>query len=68
MAVFDKNQDVLFGFTATAGGSAGLFVQWMTNYGSALVIAANLLLAVGGLYLLCLRIVKARRDLQTPRQ
>lgn len=62
--MIDKNQDTLVGYGATAAGSAGLIAQWLTEFGSALVIGINLLLALGGLYLLYLRIVKARRDLR----
>lgn len=62
--MIDKNHDTLVGYSATAAGSAGLVAQWLTEFGSALVIGINILLALGGLYLLYLRIAKARRELR----
>lgn len=64
--MFDRNSDLLVGAGAAAGGSAGLVAQFLTQFGSAALVGLNLLLAAGGLYLLYLRIVKARRDLEGP--
>ncbi len=61
--MIERNHDAVVGYGATAGGSLGLTVQWLTDFGSLAVIVLNLLLALGGLYLLFLRTVKARRDL-----
>lgn len=58
-----KDPDVVVGATMTAAGSAGLTAQWALDFGSLLVIVVNLCLGIGGMYLLALRIRKARRDL-----
>ncbi len=58
-----KEADTVIGAGAALAGSAGLGVQWALNFGSLAVIAINLILGFGGLYLLWLRIRRARRDL-----
>lgn len=59
-----RDPDTFAGTVAALGGTTGLTVQYMTNFGSLLVIALNILLAVGGLVLVGLKIAKARRDLK----
>lgn len=59
-----RPDDALVGKAATAGGSLGLTIQWLTDFGSLIVIALNIVLALGGLYLLYLRTLKARRELR----
>lgn len=56
--------DTVIGAGAFVGGSTGLTVQVLTSYGSLLILAVNGVLAIGGLYLLWLRIKKARRELE----
>lgn len=65
--MIDASHDTVVGYGATAGGSLGLTVQWLTDFGSLAVILLNILLALGGLYLLYLRAAKARRDLAAAR-
>lgn len=63
-----RDPDSAVGWIAAAGGTTGLTVQWLTDFGSLALIVANLLLAVGGLYLLILRIIKAHRDIRNDRK
>jgi len=58
-----KDTDTVIGAGAALAGSTGLGVQWALDFGSLAVIAINLILGFGGLYLLWLRIRRARRDL-----
>ena len=58
-----KDTDAVIGAGAALAGSTGLGIQWALNFGSLAVIAINLILGFGGLYLLWLRIRRARRDL-----
>lgn len=55
--------DAALGKVAVAAGSAGLTLQLLTDWGGLLVIGLNILLALGGLYLLWLRALKLHRDL-----
>ena len=63
-----RDPDAVVGWVATAGGTTGLTVQLLTDFGSIALIVVNLLLALGGLYLLVLRIIKAHRDLANDRK
>lgn len=45
-------------------GSAGLTLQWWSGFGSAVLIAINILLAFGGFYLLILRIRRAKQEIR----
>jgi hypothetical protein len=58
-----KDTDTVIGAGAAIAGSTGLGIQWALDFGSLAVIAINLVLGFGGLYLLWLRIRRARRDL-----
>lgn len=53
--------DIVIGATMTAIGGVGATVQIITQFGNLLVMGLNVLLAIGGLYLLYLRIRKARK-------
>ncbi|MEK9752561.1 MAG: hypothetical protein VW338_05030 [Rhodospirillaceae bacterium] len=57
-----RHLDTIAGAAATVAGSVGLTVQMVTEFASLVVVGLNILLAMGGLYLLWLRIKKARRD------
>ena len=59
-----KDADLLVGTGATVAGSAGLGIQWAVDFGSLAVIIINFILGVGGLYLLWLRVQRAKRDLR----
>ena len=48
----------------TAAGGLGLTVQIVTQFASLAAVLLNVVLAAGGLYLLWLRIQKAKRDQQ----
>jgi len=50
------------GKLAIAAGGAGLTVQWLTEYGSLIVIAINIILGLGGIVLLGLRMGVALKD------
>ncbi len=56
------NTDTVAGGLATVAGSAGLTLQLVTNYANLGAIILNILLALGGLYLLWHRIKKVRRE------
>ena len=60
-----RDPDAAVGAGMALAGSTGLGVQWALNFGSMAVIIVNLILGVGGLYLLALRIRKARRELNS---
>lgn len=47
------------GALALSGG--GTAVQWITDFGSAALVILNILLALGGIYLLTLKIIQQRR-------
>ena len=63
-----RDPDTLIGWTAAGFGTGGLTLQWMTDFGSLALIAINLVLALGGGYLLVLRIIKAHRDIRNDRR
>lgn len=54
--------DVTAGTAAAVAGFAGITIQWMTQFTNLLAAGANLTLAIGGLYLLWMRISRAHRD------
>lgn len=56
------NEDTVYGALATAGGAGGLTLQMITNYANLGVTFLNILLALGGLYLLWHRIKRLHRD------
>lgn len=47
------------GALALSGG--GTAVQWITDFGSAALVVLNIILAVGGIYLLALKIMQQRQ-------
>jgi len=55
--------DAAVGSGSIGIGSAGLTLQFMQNTMSLTLMVVNIALALGGMYLLYLRIRKARRDL-----
>jgi hypothetical protein len=62
---FDKTQHVsseAVGKIALAASGTGLTVQWLTDFGSLLVIGINLILGLGGIYLLWMKVKAARRE------
>lgn len=59
-AAFDKT----LGIVLAAGGGTGLTIQWLTNFGNVILIALNVILAIGGIYLLFLRIRRAHRQMR----
>jgi len=59
-----RDPDVLVGSAMTAAGGLGLTVQIVTQFASLAAVLLNVVLAAGGLYLLWLRIQKAKRDQQ----
>jgi len=64
---FDKTQHVsseAVGKIAVMAGGTGLTLQWLTDFGSLLVIGINLVLGLGGIYLLWLKVRAARREAQ----
>ncbi len=63
-----RDLDTWVGIGTVAAGSTGLTVQVLLDYASVLVVGVNLALAIGGLYLLHLRIRRARRALRELRK
>lgn len=64
-----KDPDTVIGTVAAAGGTAaaaGVTLHIVTQALSLAVLAINLALAIGGLWLLRLRMKKAARDLDGP--
>ena len=55
-------EDLLVGGTAATAGTGGLTVQWAIGMGNLTLIAINIILALGGCYLVYLRIRQARQD------
>ena len=55
-----RDPDIAIGATAAAGGSAGMTMHLLAGTLSLLVLGVNLVVALGGGYLLWLRIKKAR--------
>jgi hypothetical protein len=56
------NGDAMAGAIATAGGATGLTIQLFTSFANLTVTLLNILLALGGLYLLFLKIRQAHRN------
>lgn len=56
--------DLFLGYAATAFGASGAAMQWWGQLGNLLLIAINLVLALGGIWVIALRIRKARLELQ----
>jgi hypothetical protein len=55
-----RDPDIAIGSIAAAGGSAGMTMHLLADTLSLLVLGVNLVVALGGAYLLWLRIKKAR--------
>ena len=58
-----RDPDIAIGATAAAGGSAGMTIHLLADTLSLLVLGVNLVVALGGAYLLWLRIRKARKEI-----
>lgn len=58
-----KDPDTIIGASATAAGAGGLTLQTLLQFGNITVVLINIIVAIGGMYLLSLRIRKARREL-----
>ena len=56
-----RDLDTIFGISAISLGSTGLTLQIVLEVTSIVVVGVNLVLALGGCYLLYLRIRRARR-------
>ena len=55
-----RDPDITIGSIAAVGGSAGMTMNLLADTLSLLVLSVNLIVALGGAYLLWLRIKKAR--------
>lgn len=60
-----KEADVIVGATSTLIGSTGITFQFITNVASLGVIALNAILAIGGIYILCLRAKKLKSEIES---
>lgn len=63
----DRTQQVsseAIGKIAVMASGTGFTLQWLTDFGSLLVIGINLVLGLGGIYLLWLKVRAARRGAQ----
>ena len=58
------HSDTVVGAAAAAAGGAGITVQIITEYASLAVISLNLVLAIGGLYVLFLRSKAIKKTLE----
>jgi len=58
-----RDPDIAIGSIAAAGGSAGMTMHLLADTLSLLVLSVNLIVALGGGYLLWLRIRKARKEI-----
>jgi ABC-type enterobactin transport system permease subunit len=58
-----RDPDILIGVSAAAGGSAGMTINLLADTLSLAVLGVNLVVALGGGYLLWLRIKKARKEI-----
>ena len=56
------NQDTSAALAATAAGGAALTLQMLTNYANLGATVLNILLALGGLYLLWKKVKRSWRD------
>ena len=59
----ETKADLLLGYLATGLGTSAAALQWWGAVGNLLLVGLNLLLALGGLYLVGLRIRRARLEL-----
>ena len=59
----ETKADLLLGYLATGLGTSAAALQWWGQLGNLLLIGLNVFLAIGGLYLISLRIRKARLEL-----
>ena len=59
----NRDPDILIGVSAAAGGSAGMTIHLLADTLSLAVLGVNLVVALGGGYLLWLRIKKARKEI-----
>ncbi len=58
------HSDTVVGAAAAAAGSAGITLQIITDYASLAVISLNLVLAIGGIYVLFLRSKAIKKTLE----
>lgn len=58
-----KDPDTIIGAGAAVAGTGGLTLQTLLQFGNITVVLINIIVAIGGMYLLSLRIRKARREL-----
>ena len=58
-----RDPDIAIGSIAAAGGSAGMTMHLLADTLSLAVLSVNLIVALGGAYLLWLRIRKARKEI-----
>jgi hypothetical protein len=59
----NRDPDIVIGSIAAAGGSAGMTINLLADTLSLAVLGVNLVVALGGGYLLWLRIKKARKEI-----
>lgn len=64
----ETKADLLLGYLAASLGTSAAAVQWWGQLGNLLLVALNLFLALGGLYLVSLRIRKARLELSVTKK
>ncbi|WP_366556453.1 hypothetical protein [Aquibaculum sediminis] len=62
--MYREKVDLMLGSAATAFGTSGVALQWWGQLGSLLLVGLNVILACAGLYLIWLRIRKARLELE----
>lgn len=59
----ETRADVLLGYAAASVGASGAALQWWGQLGDLLLVGLHLLLTIAGLWLVGLRIRKARLEL-----
>lgn len=59
----EAKADLVLGYLATGLGTSAAAMQWWGQLGNLLLIGLNVSLAIAGLYLVSLRIRKARLEL-----
>lgn len=57
-----QDMDATIGKGLAIAGAGGLTIQWLTDFGSLIAMGINIILGLGGLYLLYLRVKKAHRE------
>ncbi|MDF2097324.1 hypothetical protein [Aquibaculum arenosum] len=62
--MYREKLDLMLGSAATAFGTSGAALQWWGQLGSLLLVGLNVILACAGLYLIWLRIRRARLELE----